>query len=414
MRVLVNGLLASGARTGIGHYTAQLLRCLHEQADGAEIAAFPGPWLRWARTVAAGARACLVRRGRPRTAAQAGPGWRSRVAGVLRRWGERLLAGRFHAACRHGRFDLYHEPNFIPLPSDLPTIATFHDLSIVLHPEWHPADRVASFEKRLRPGLAQCRHILAISDAARHEIIRTFGFRPEQVTRTYMGVRPGLGPLPRATIRMELRRLCLPPRYLLYLGTIEPRKNLLTLLRAYCSLPEAVRGRYPLLLVGGWGWDVGPVASYLDREARQKGVHHLGYVPEGQLAVLYNGARALVYPSLYEGFGLPPVEMLACGGAVLASTAPALVETVGSQAHLVEATDIDGWRDALLHVCTDDDWWRWLRTGAEEAARPFTWERCAAETLAVYRRIAAGLDTPQPAAGSREQRLARSPACASS
>jgi alpha-1,3-rhamnosyl/mannosyltransferase len=413
MRVLVNGLLASGARTGIGHYTAQLLRCLHEQADGHEIVPFPGPWLRRARAIAAGVRACLVRRGQPRGAARSAVGWRSRLAGVLRGWGERLLEARFRGACRRGKFDVYHEPNFIPLPSDLPTIATFHDLSIVLHPEWHPADRVASFEKRLGRGLEQCRHILAISDAARQEILRTFGFRPEQVTRTYMGVRPGLGPLPRASIRMELRRLCLPPRYLLYLGTIEPRKNVLTLLRAYCSLPEVVRDRFPLLLVGPWGWDVGPVAGYLDRQARQRGVHHLGYVPEGQLAVLYNGARALVYPSLYEGFGLPPVEMLACGGAVLASTAPALVETVGSQAHLVEATDIDGWRDALLRVCADDDWYRWLRTGAEEAARPYTWEQCAADTLAVYRAVAAGLDVP--AAGAvREQRSARSPACASS
>jgi alpha-1,3-rhamnosyl/mannosyltransferase len=414
MRVLVNGLLAAGARTGIGHYTAQLLRCLHEQADGEEIVGFPGAFLRWMRTVAAGVRGFLVRRGRPATGRRSRPGWRSQVAGMLRHCGERLLEGHFRAACSRGRIDLYHEPNFIPLHSDLPTIATFHDLSIVLHPEWHPTDRVASFEKRLEQGLAQCRHILAISDTARQEIVRTFGVRPEQVTRTYMGVRPGLGPLPRATIRMELRRLCLPPRYLLYLGTIEPRKNVLTLLRAYCSLPDTVRRRYPLLLVGGWGWDVGPVAAYLDREARQRGVHHLGYVPEGLLSVLYNGARALVYPSLYEGFGLPPVEMLACGGAVLASTAPALVETVGAQAHLIEATDIDGWRDALLRVCTDDDWWRWLRTGAEEAARPYTWERCAAETLAVYRRVAAGLDNSEPAAAAGEQRLVRSPACASS
>jgi len=413
MRVLVNGLLASGARTGIGHYTAQLLRCLRAQADGAEIVVFPGRWLRRVRAIAAGVRACLVRRGRPRGQARSSPGWRSRLAGMLRGWGERLLANRFRAACRGGGLDVYHEPNFIPLPSDLPTIATFHDLSAVLHPEWHPADRIASFEKRLRGGLAQCRHILAISDAARQEIIRTFNVRPERVTRTYMGVRPGLGPLPRGTIRMELRRLCLPPRYLLYLGTIEPRKNVLTLLRAYCGLPEAVRSKYPLLLVGGWGWHVGPVAEYLDREARHRGVQHLGYVPEAQLSVLYNGARALAYPSLYEGFGLPPVEMLACGGAVLASTAPALVETVGAQAHLIEATDVDGWRDALLRVCTEDDWWRWLRTGAEEAARPYSWERCAAETLAVYRLVAAGIDATEPA-GAREEHLERSPACASS
>jgi alpha-1,3-rhamnosyl/mannosyltransferase len=103
---------------------------------------------------------------------------------------------------------------------------------------------------------------------------------------------------------------------------------------------------------------------------------------------LYNGARALVFPSFYEGFGLPPVEMLACGGAVLASTAGAVAETVGGQAHLIEPLDIDGWREAMRRVVEDDDWWHSLRRGAVESARPFTWEQCAADTLRVYRQLA--------------------------
>jgi len=102
---------------------------------------------------------------------------------------------------------------------------------------------------------------------------------------------------------------------------------------------------------------------------------------------LYNGARALVYPSLYEGFGLPPVEMLACGGAVLASTAGALVETVGQKAQLIEPMDLDGWRWAMQRVVEEDDWWQALRRGAVEAVRSFTWEQCAADTLRVYRRL---------------------------
>jgi glycosyltransferase involved in cell wall biosynthesis len=94
-----------------------------------------------------------------------------------------------------------------------------------------------------------------------------------------------------------------------------------------------------------------------------------------------------VYPSLYEGFGLPPVEMLACGGAVLASTAGALVETVGKKAHLIEPLDLDGWRWAMQRVIEDDDWWQALRRGAVEAVRSFTWEQCATDTLRVYRRL---------------------------
>src|SRR5206468_11849000 len=140
----------------------------------------------------------------------------------------------------------------------------------------------------------QCVHFLAISEFGRQEILRTLNLRPDQVTRTYMGIRPGLLPLPADEVQQALRQLGLPPRYLLYLGTIEPRKNLLTLLHAYCALPAAIRLRYPLLLVGSWGWNTAEIAEYLHDRARHRGVVHIGYVPEEHLAAIYNGARALV------------------------------------------------------------------------------------------------------------------------
>jgi alpha-1,3-rhamnosyl/mannosyltransferase len=397
LRVLINALTAAGGRTGIGHYTTQLLRCLDEQTPG-EITTFPGPWLRAARAMV-----CRLRGRR-----SASSGRRGRLTGSLRALGDRLVGWRFRAVCRRGDFDLYHEPNFLPQPSDLPTVATFPDLSVLLHPQWHPADRVRAFEWRLRQSLGQCEHILTISDFARMEVVRTFGLGRSQVTRTYMGVRPGLGPLPEATVGMELRRRGLPSRFLLYVGTIEPRKNVGALLRAYCSLPGTLRARYPLLLAGGWGWNAANEAALLE-EAQRHGVRHLGYVQEEDLPILYNGARALAYPSFYEGFGLPPVEMLACGGAVLASTAQALVETVGGQAHLIDPRDLIGWRKALLRVCTDDDWWRSLRVGAVEKALPYTWERCAADTLRVYRAVASG-SVAEPMSPVKPQEKSR--ACA--
>ena len=141
------------------------------------------------------------------------------------------------------------------------------------------------------------------------------------------------------------------------------------------------------MLAGGWGWNAADVAEFLDREGRRRGVLQLGYVAAAQLPLLYNGARALAFPTLYEGFGLPPLEMLACGGAVLASTAGAVAETAGAAAHLLDPLDETGWRDALRRAVEDNDWWQSRRAGAVAAARPFTWERCAAETLAVYRRV---------------------------
>src|SRR5262249_30265877 len=161
------------------------------------------------------------RKGTPSTSAaplRASAAWRTRLLNVLRQGGRSLLHHHFRSLCARNHYDLYHEPNFIPLPSDLPTVATVHDLSVLNHPEWHPADRVALFERSFRRGLGQCAHVLAISEFGRQEILDTFNLPPEQVTRTYMGVRPGLGPLPPEEVRPVLQRLGLPPRYLLYLG----------------------------------------------------------------------------------------------------------------------------------------------------------------------------------------------------
>lgn len=399
MRVVVNRLAALGLRTGIGHYTMELLRCLRTQAAADAVEDFPQGWVSQVRETLARVRPHLE--GQDAHGRHDGPRrpLRRAATALLRPaldWARQssrvLMAHHFRRVCSRRHYDLYHETNFIPLPCDRPTVATLHDLSVLVYPHWHPRDRVAYFERHFRAGLKRCVHFFTISEFSRQEVIRELGLPPERVTRTYMGIRPGLGPLPAAEVADTLRRLRLPPRYLLYLGTIEPRKNLLVLLRAYCSLPERLRADWPLVLVGGWGWNTADVADYLQREARHRGVLHVGYLPEQHLAAVYNGARALVYPSLYEGFGLPPIEMMACGGAVLASTAGALVETVGRRAHLTDPRDVDGWRDALRRVVTDDDWWRALRTGVTAVARPFTWEHCAADTWRVYRGVC-GRDT---------------------
>src|SRR5262249_55296240 len=142
-----------------------------------------------------------------------------------------LLGWNLWARSRWGDDLLYHEPNYLPLPSNLPTVVTLHDLSVLLHPQWHPADRVEVFARHFHRRLKQCVHFSAVSEFARREILDTLGLRPGQVSRTYNGIRPGLRPLPPEQVQATLRQLGLPPRYLLYLGTIEPRKNVLTLLK---------------------------------------------------------------------------------------------------------------------------------------------------------------------------------------
>ncbi len=395
MRVLINATPTFGPRSGIGHYVAELLRCLSAQARSSEtIVAHPAQWLGRLRS-------WLGPAGKAHS-----PGSKSSRSGVsvARAVARSLMREYFRAVVTLGRFDLYHEPNFIPSPCRIPTVATIHDLSAILHPEWHPAERVGWFEKHFPSVPSRCVHFFAISESARREIVRELGIPASRITCTYMGVRPWLRPMPRDEVAPVLRSLGLPGSYLLCVGTIEPRKNVLTLLRAYCDLPSAVREKCPLVLAGGWGWKAEPVADYFDSTARQRNVTRLGYVPEEALGAVYNGARALAFPSLYEGFGLPPVEMLACGGAVLASTAPAVAEVAGDPAHLIDPHDLAGWRDALLRVIEDDDWHAQLCRGAVERARPFTWDACAARTLDAYRHITAGRhdcapsDTPSRAA----------------
>jgi alpha-1,3-rhamnosyl/mannosyltransferase len=395
MRVLVNASASLGARTGVGHYTGELVRCLQERNGPHSIDVFPPAWLAAVRRIVGGftARADAVPKpDEPGT----GVSWRGRLKARLRSAFHGILANRFRAVCQRGTFDVYHEPNYIPLPSDLPTVTTVHDLSVLLHPEWHPGHRVAHFEKHFPAGMARSQCVLTDSEFSRREIIASLGLPAERVIRAYVGIRTHLAPMRRDEVASRLRILGLPPRYLLFIGTLEPRKNLLMLLKTYCSLPCWLRDRYPLLLVGGSGWNSWDIHSFLDREARHKGVIHLGYVDDEQLPTLYSGARALVFPSFYEGFGLPPLEMMACGGAVLASTAGAVAEVAGQKAHLIEPGDEDGWRQAMMRVTTDEDWWKELRWGAIEAARPFTWERCADETIAAYE---AALDGGRSTAG---------------
>ena len=380
MRVLVNEISTwDGAKTGVGHYAASLVAALGARGE-VEVAHYPPAWL--GLTLAGWKRS---RRWLPRPVATCRSAPLSPALDSPPSLKHRLLQRHFERFCRGGQFDLYHEPNFIPFGCELPTVVTIHDLSVLLHPEWHPAERVRHYEQHFHRGLSRCAHVLTVSEFTRREVIAALSWPPERVTRTYNGVRPSMMPLASDAVRRTLRRLKLPARYLLHVGTIEPRKNLVTLIRAYGALPAALRESCPLVLVGAWGWNHDEIARILQADGRHLGVRHVGYVNDRDLPAVYNGATALVFPSFYEGFGLPVVEMMACGGAVLASTADALVELAAGQAQLIDPRDVDGWRSAMERVVEDHEWRATLRAGAVRRAARFTWEACAADTVNVYR-----------------------------
>jgi alpha-1,3-rhamnosyl/mannosyltransferase len=243
--------------------------------------------------------------------------------------------------------------------------------------------------------LHQATRVITGTAAVRDEIVNLLGISAEQISLVPYGIRSELRPASveqRAAIRRSFE---LPELYLLNVGTIEPRKNLLMLLRAYCRLPAALRERCPLVLAGGWGWNAADVAGYYEKEARHRGVRQIGYVHDQELAGLYSAAQALVFPSLYEGYGLPPLEMLACGGRVLAGDLPAVREVIGAHAWLLDPGDEEAWFKALKAVMAGETPREDSRTGMEHA-RQFTWERCARETVRVYE-AALGVSTDQAA-----------------
>ena len=402
MKVLFNRFAALGAKTGVGHYTAELLGALERLAPEV-IDPFPSglTWKLgklWGRL-----RPALSRAERRRDAARLG--LKTRALHSIRSLGQAFLDRRFERTADARRFDVYHEPNFIPLPCEVPTVSTVHDLSVLLHPEWHPTGRVAYYEKRVPDLLKRTARFLAVSEFSRQEMIRHLGVEPSRVRTVYNGARPGLCALPARQVAAALARHGLKEGFLLHVGTIEPRKNLLMLMRAYCDLDPGVRERCPLVLAGNWGWNSDETWEYFNREAKHRGVRHIGYLDDDSLPALYNGARALLFPSLYEGFGLPPLEMAACGGAIIASTAEAVVEIVGTCAHLVHADDQSGWRDAIYRIIVDESWRDHLRRRSLGVAAAFTWERCAAETLAVYRELSQAAKPLRFAPGLEELRL---------
>lgn len=420
MRVILNGVSTLKPKTGVGHTTANLHRALAGLGGGDAYWLYPGPWAgglagrvlknplfrsfptrrpvptpddsgKTARDRSRLARPGAAKRGAGMGTAggpPADPLTLREVAVDLAKAAYRL---HFRAAARPTRFDLYHEPNFVPVATRLPTVVTVHDLSVVLYPDYHPADRVKFHERHFRRGLDAAAHVVAVSESVRRDAIHFLGLAPDRITAVHNGIDSRFRPQSPEAIEAVRRRLGLPARYALAVGTIEPRKNILTLLRAYCDLPAAAREACRLVLAGGWGWMSDPVRELFEGEGRAKGAVHLGYVPDEDLPGLYAGAAALFYPSVYEGFGLPPVEMLACGGGVVASTDPAVREVVGRHARLIDPYDSDGWRDALHRVAVEPDYLAESRRGGVAHARQFTWERAAVATRDVYRQVL-GLD----------------------
>ncbi|MGD1992853.1 MAG: glycosyltransferase family 1 protein, partial [Anaerolineae bacterium] len=279
-----------------------------------------------------------------------------------------------------GRVDLFYSPDFV-LPPTLPgarTVLTVHDLSFLHYPD-HFVPKLVRYLSRVVPrSVARADRVLADSEATRADLIRLMDVAPEKVTVLYSGVDPRFRPLPEPGERERLTaQYGIGPRpYVLSVGTLQPRKNYLHLIRAFSQLS----GDVELVIAGGRGWLYEEVLAEAERRER---VQVLGFVPDADLPALYRGAALFAFPSFYEGFGLPVLEAMACGVPVVCSNVSSLPEIAGQAALLVDPHDEVALAEAVYRGLTDEDLRKELVTQGLERADGFTWERAARQLLGV-------------------------------
>lgn len=283
-------------------------------------------------------------------------------------------------------FDLYFEPNFIPLDIKAKTIVTtVHDFSVQLFPEAHPKDRVRYFRKNFLKNVRRSTKIITDSGYTKIEAIDILRVPGDMITAIHLGVDHGMFKIyPREAQDICRRELGLPEKFILFVGTREPRKNLGRLVQAYAELPDPVQREFSLVLVGPRGWGESDPARGKKLANR---VMVLDYLDTQKLALAYNLASALAYPSLYEGFGLPPLEAMACGCPVVASNAAALPEVCGDAAVYIDPNDIQSIAAGMQRVLSDETLRSDLIERGLQRAKNFTWEKTAGETLKVFDEI---------------------------
>jgi glycosyltransferase involved in cell wall biosynthesis len=374
MRIGLDGFPLLTSLTGVGHYTFELARALALLAptDQFELVA-PGPFpnsivedIRLncpANLRAVSAEAKSIRR---------------------RRW----WAVGLPLYLRKASLDLFHGTNYeVPLWSKRRSVLTIHDLSILLHADTHRADLARRARRRLPVMTRSASMIITPTESVKREVSERLKVDPEKIVVTHEAPRRGFQRMPFADIAEAKRRLGIEDEFLLFVGTIEPRKNLLTLMRAFDQILRQTSRRPQLVVAGAEGWLMDQLFAFIKESSIGDRLLLTGYLDDKDLRALYSSCRAFVYPSIYEGFGLPPLEAMACGAPVIAGNIATFQETLGSAAELVEPNDVEALARSIVEILGDEDRRRDLsRRGLEQAAK-FSWERTAELTLEVYRQV---------------------------
>jgi alpha-1,3-rhamnosyl/mannosyltransferase len=298
---------------------------------------------------------------------------------LRQQWGIPHLLRRYQA-------DLYHSPyHLMPYHPGVPTIVTVYDLIPLVHPQSVSVRARLFFRWTTKLAVRTAHHIITISAATRRDLVTTYAVPQERITTIPAGVDSTFRPQPSNVIAALRARLCLPEHYVLYVGINKPHKNLVRLIDAWALVIRSSISGYDLVIAG-----------YEDpryREARNRAaaldldtVRFLGNIAEADLPVLYSGAALFVFPSLYEGFGLPVLEAMACGAPVACSNTSSLPEVAGQAAVLFDPVDVEAIAAAMMEMLRDADRRAELARRGRERAAQFSWEQTARQTLSAYYR----------------------------
>lgn len=270
-------------------------------------------------------------------------------------------------------------------------VSTVHDLSPMLFPEFHTQRNAVRFKNQMYYLQEHANAIIAVSEHTKHDLINVLEVSDERIHVVHNAADPRFRPIHDSNkIKLIAHKYGIPETgYILHVGTLEPRKNLARLIEAYAALLDHLGERAPLLvLVGGKGWFYEEVFQRVAQLRLESRVVFTDFVPDEDLPFLFNGALVFVYPSLYEGFGIPVLEAMACGVPVITSNVSALPEVTGDAGILVDPTDTGALTTAMATLLEDAEQRAALREAGLVQATSFSWERAARETLTVYESIA--------------------------
>ena len=293
-----------------------------------------------------------------------------------------------------GQLDLFHSPDFVlpPVAGNIPTLLTVHDLSFVHYPHTFPRVLVDYLNQVVPWSVARATHILADSEATRQDLLSVWGVPAEKVTVLSLGVNQSFQPASQADITAVRRRYQLDDApYLLSVGTVQPRKNYQMLIQAFAAVAQ--QWPHTLAIAGGQGWLYEEMMAEIERQNLTGRVRFIGFVADADLPALYSGADLFLLPSLYEGFGLPLLEAMACGTPVITSDASCLPEVVVDRESGVETAvllppqDQHRWSQAMQHLLADAPTRDRLRQLGQQQAAHYTWQKAAHQLIMIYQQL---------------------------